>query len=229
MSHTLTTTAILVAAGVGERYGSNKLIETIADIPVLIHSVRAFLIPEISELIIVSHPDNLTLYHQLVDQYQPDSRIQIIPGGAERWQSSLLGIQAAHADIVAIHDAARPLVTTAQIQQSLAAARDTGASLVAAPATDSIKIVHSGFNTESLDRSTIYLAQTPQTFRRDLILHAYKLAQQAHFDKMTDESELITRFLGQSVTIIPSTSRNLKITYPGDLAVARALYALNEN
>jgi len=225
MTKKLTNSAIIVAAGVGQRYGANKLLETIADVPVLIHSVRAFCLPQVQEIIVVAHESNLQLYQDLLHQYQPDPRIRLIPGGSERWQSSLTGIQAATGDIVAIHDAARPLITSKQITASLTTAAHTGACLVAAPATDSIKIVHAGVNTESLDRSTIYLAQTPQTFRRALILEAYARTEAAHFQQMTDESELITRFMGQTVTIIPSTNRNLKITYPGDLAVARALYA----
>ena len=227
MSNNATNSAVLVAAGIGQRYGGNKLIETIADIPVLIHSVRAFCLPEISEIIVVAHESNISLYQNLINTYQPDPRIRIIPGGSERWQSSLIGIQAAAGDIVAIHDAARPLITAEQICLSLQTAAATGACLVAAPATDSIKIVHNGVNTESLDRSTVYLAQTPQTFRRSLILEAYNRAAAAHFDKMTDESELITRFMRQTVAIIPSTNRNLNITYPGDLSVARTFYDLD--
>ena len=214
----------MVAAGIGERYGGNKLLDTIADMPVLIHSVRAFLLPEITEIIVVCHPQWHRQYQMLIDKFCPDSRIKLIDGGQERWQSSLIGIQAAHGELVAIHDAARPLISVDHIRQSLDLATTHGAALVAAPATDSIKVVQEGQNVAAIDRSTIYLAQTPQTFQRELILQAFKQARAAGFDKMTDESELITRFLQQPVAIVPSNNRNLKITYPQDLLIARALY-----
>ena len=216
--------AVLVAAGVGERYGGNKLLDTIADTPVIIHSIRAFLLPEITEIIVVSHSQWRQQYQKLIDEFCPDSRIKIIEGGAQRWQSSLLGIRTASGELVAIHDAARPLISAEHIRQSYNLAAAHGAALVAAPATDSIKVVHDQQNTAAIDRNTIYLAQTPQTFQRELILRAFTRAREAGFDKMTDESELVTRFLERPVAIVTGNNRNLKITYPQDLLVARALY-----
>lgn len=218
---------VVVAAGVGERFGGDKLLESIQDQPVLVTILNKFLLPEVDEIIVACHPQKIAIYQDLIAKHLSDARIRLIVGGSERWQSSLAGIKETSGEIVAIHDAARPLVRVETIRESLRVAVKTGAALVAAPATDSIKVVRDGENVQALNRREIYLAQTPQVFARELILEAYARAAAANFQEMTDESELITRFMERSVNVVVSDNRNLKITYPGDMEVVR-LWASQE-
>jgi 2-C-methyl-D-erythritol 4-phosphate cytidylyltransferase len=221
-----TVSAVLVAAGNGTRFGRDKLFLRLGCRTVLAWSVRALLQVGVDELVFVCHPQTLTKV-KLLWQRQPKTgktKGRFILGGSERWESSLLGIKAATGELVAIHDAARPLVEPKLIKAAVAAATLSGAALLAAPATDSIKLVPTGnLNTQAVARDTIYLAQTPQVFSRALILAAYQKALAENYQQMTDESELITRFLGRGVTVIPSSRDNLKITFPSDLLLARAL------
>ena len=225
MIKNLKTTAVIVAAGSGTRFGQDKLLMNLNGKEVFVWSVGAFLLDFIDEVIIVCQAEKRPIYQNVLRQRGlEDRRINFVDGGEQRWQSSLKGIQAATGDLVAIHDGARPLVKADLIAQSLSAAAQAGAALVAAPATDSIKLVNDNLeNFSAIDRQTIWLAQTPQTFRKDLILAAYDLAQKSNYQQMTDESELITKFLKKPVQIIKSDNTNLKITYPFDLQVAEIL------
>ncbi|MBQ6435998.1 2-C-methyl-D-erythritol 4-phosphate cytidylyltransferase [bacterium] len=225
-----TVSAIIVAAGVGQRFGGDKLLLSLAGKPVIIHTVSAFVASKyIDEIIIVCHPHKIKSDEKLLRQTFPQANLQFVTGGEERWQSSLAGIQATSSDLIAIHDAARPLITTEQIDDSIKLASRFGAAMVAAPATDSIKIIDkNGDIADSLDRSQIYLAQTPQTFRKELILQAFDQAAKQKYQNMTDESELITKFLHRSLKIVPSSNQNLKITFRHDLPLAETFYHLKQ-
>lgn len=225
MIENLKTTAIIVAAGSGVRFGQDKMLIELNGKTILVRSVSAFLLPFIDEIIIVCQAKKLPIYKDILRQSDiEDSRIKFVPGGNERWQSSLKGIQAATGKLVAIHDGARPLIKAELIKKSFLAAARAGAALVAAPATDSIKLVDEELNNfDAIDRQKIWLAQTPQTFKKDLILAAYAAAQKSGYQKMTDESELVTKFLQKKVAVVKSDSTNLKITYPFDLQVAEIL------
>ncbi|MDO5561418.1 MAG: 2-C-methyl-D-erythritol 4-phosphate cytidylyltransferase [bacterium] len=219
------TTAIIVAAGSGVRFGQDKMLIELNGKTVFARSVSAFLLPFIDEIIIVCQAKKRPIYEDILRQSSiQDPRLKFIAGGDERWQSSLKGIQAATGELVAIHDGARPLIKAELIEKSFFAAAQAGAALVAAPATDSIKLVDEKLaNFDAIDRQKIWLAQTPQTFKKDLILAAYAAAQASGYQQMTDESELVTKFLHQKVTVVKSDSTNLKITYPFDLQVAEIL------
>ena len=218
------TSCIIVAAGSGQRFGGDKLWLDIAGVPVIVRTLRAFDQPWCDQIIVVTHPDLLASHQQRLASFFPADRLQFIAGGAERWQSSWLGIQHATGDLVAIHDAARPFIKPLQIKQAFLAASKSGAALVAAPATDSIKIADaSGEITGSIDRKLVFLAQTPQVFRRELITRAYQTALSQGYQQMTDDVELVTHFLQQPVSVIASTSQNMKITYPSDRLIAETI------
>lgn len=226
MTKKIVNSVVITAAGRGERFGGDKLLMEIGDEMVLQKSVSAFLLPEVDEIIVVTSAEKLELYSELVKKWWPnETRIQVIDGqGEERWQSSLAGVRAAKGEIVAIHDGARPLVRREVIEESLVVAQQFRAAVVAARATDSIKLVdENGDNYEAMAREKVWQAQTPQTFSRQLILTAYEKALAANYQQMTDESELVTRFLHQKVRVVKSDSRNLKITFPFDLEIARLI------
>lgn len=216
--------SVIVAGGSSKRFAENKLLADLMGKTVLERSVRALTREFVDETIVVCPAAKRAEYERLLKTTLPDEmkkKLVFITGGAERWESSLNGIKVATGEIVAIHDAARPLVTAEIVKQNFLVAWEKGAAVTAAPAVDSIKLVdENGFNYEAIERNKIWLAQTPQTFRRELILQAYEKALAANYEKMTDESELITKFLNLKAAVIPATAENLKITFPRDLKIA---------
>ncbi|PLX81182.1 MAG: 2-C-methyl-D-erythritol 4-phosphate cytidylyltransferase, partial [Desulfuromonas sp.] len=145
------------------------------------------------------------------------------PGGAERQDSVRNGLQACAADpddIVLIHDGVRPLLQPEIIDKLVAEVQQRGACLVGVPVKDTIKQVVDGRIEGTPDRSGLWQAQTPQAFRYDQILQAYQLAQQDGF-RGTDDASLVER-LGQPVMVITGSYRNIKLTTPEDLLLARA-------
>ncbi len=216
--------SVIVAGGSSQRFQENKLLLDLAGQTVLERSVRALTPGFVDETIVVCPASKRAEYEQLLRKTLPEEIVKkliFIDGGSERWQSSLNGIKAAAGEIVAIHDAARPLVTVKAVEQNFLTAIKKGAAVTAAPAVDSIKLVdENSLNYEAIDRSKIWLAQTPQTFRRELVLQAYEKALAANYEKMTDESELVTKFLKLQVPVVSSTTENLKITFPRDWKIA---------
>lgn len=145
-----------------------------------------------------------------------------VPGGEERQDSVLAGLRALPPTVewVAVHDAARCLVTVGEVEAVLAGARDTGAAILACPASDTIKVVRDGFVEESPPRHVCWIAQTPQVFRRRLLQEAVEKAVAEGFSG-TDDAQLVAR-LGIRVRVVQGQPSNLKITEPSDLATARA-------
>ena len=230
-----TVSAILVAAGQGVRFGQDKILLQLGRKSVLQRSLDKFLplltTQVISEIIIVVSPKNKAQISAHLEQIGYLDQVKLVLGGQERWQSSLKGIQASTGQIVAIHDTARPFITTALIQETIKIthAATPQAALVAVPCTNSVKIVNNdGQNVDSLPRSQVWLAQTPQVFSRKLILSAYQKALTKKYQQMTDESELITKFLHQPVTIVPGSEDNLKITFTTDLPLAQRIATLED-
>ena len=222
-------TAIIAAAGRGLRVGGSrpKQLITIAGLPILQRSVEAFVRCDLVSGVIVALPPDLAADPPpyLRDAPKP---IEIVPGG-ERRQDSVARAFARvsdRAEIVVVHDAARPLVTDAVIRRTIAAAAATGAAIAAVRAHDTVKRGDAaGAIVETLRREEIYLAQTPQAFRtsvlRDALVRAGALAT-ARADEATDEAALVER-AGHPVRLVEGDPRNLKITTPDDLAMAEHL------
>ena len=215
--------ALIVAAGAGQRFGGPlpKVFVPLAGRPLLLWAVAAYVNhPEVNDVALVVAPEYVS---RAEDLCRDVGDVLIVAGGAERRQSVLNGLRALASlapDIVAIHDGARPLVTPAIITASLRVCRDHGAALAAVPATDTVKRVADDRIVGTLDRHDIFLAQTPQTFRYDLILAAHEQAEAEGWD-VTDDAMLLER-LGHKVAISPGHVRNLKVTTPDDLARAEA-------
>jgi 2-C-methyl-D-erythritol 4-phosphate cytidylyltransferase len=145
-----------------------------------------------------------------------------VPGGRRRQDSVREGLKAGGCDWVVVHDGARPLVTPQLIEAGLAAAQETGAAVCALPAQDTVKRVdEEGRVVRTLDRRRLWLVQTPQVFRYDMLLDAHERSRQP----ATDDAALVER-LGQEVRVFPGSPRNLKVTTPDDLALAEALLKL---
>lgn len=224
--------AVIVAAGKGERFGdATKVLTPILNRPVLAWTLDAFQRAErVSEVIVVVGEHSRIPITELIEISQWSKVTGIVLGGATRQRSMANGVEAVRADaeIILVHDAARPLVTPDQIDATVDAAQISGGAILAAPVTDTIKRVTDGVIVETIDRSTLWQAQTPQTF---MATHLREMAALAVSDEvqMTDEASL-AEHLGYPVTIVPADATNLKITHPHDVIVASAiLHARKEN
>jgi 2-C-methyl-D-erythritol 4-phosphate cytidylyltransferase / 2-C-methyl-D-erythritol 2,4-cyclodiphosphate synthase len=213
-------TAIIAAAGSGSRVGSAtpKQMLDIGGGTMLLHSLNAFLRhPRISDVVVVLPRGDVALG---VTDPALVSRLRTVPGGARRQDSVANAFDAVSpsSDVVLIHDAARPFVSAALIDQTIDAAFEHGAAIAALQSRDTVKRVAGGVIRETIPRETIYLAQTPQGFRRE-VLAAAVAAGRAGADG-TDEAALAER-AGYQVHVVDGDPGNVKITTADDLDAAR--------
>jgi 2-C-methyl-D-erythritol 4-phosphate cytidylyltransferase/2-C-methyl-D-erythritol 2,4-cyclodiphosphate synthase len=217
-------TAIIAAGGRGLRFGGTlpKQFVLVGGRSLLERSVAIFLThPEIDEVIVALPVELLdTPPPYLIGRSKP---VRIVAGGARRQDSVLNGFKAVdeRTDLVVVHDAARPFASAALVSRTLAAAAESGAAVAAVSARDTVKRGMSGaFVTETLPRESIFLAQTPQAFRREVLRDALSLAETGV--EATDEAALAER-AGHAVRLVEGEPENVKVTTADDLLVAEAL------
>jgi 2-C-methyl-D-erythritol 4-phosphate cytidylyltransferase len=214
--------AIIVAAGSSRRMGFNKLFATIAGKPVIAHAIQAFeRSRSVTEIIIVARKDQHDEITELARAKSFKKVRSIIAGGEHRQDSVRAGLDRLddEARYVAVHDAARPLVTPEQIEDVYAQCRMHGAAALAEPINDTPKRANVDLIiTASVDRHQLYAMQTPQIFERGLIEEAYRAAYAGNVS-VTDEVSAVER-LGSKVVLVLNEDFNFKITYPRDLALA---------
>ena len=215
-------TAIIVAAGDSRRMGFDKLFAMIAGRPVIAHTIHAFERADcVSEIIVVARKDRLDEIKATVRDQNFKKVRSIIPGGKHRQDSVRAGLDhlEAGAKYVAVHDAARPLITTEQIERVFEQCRMHAAASLAEPIGDTLKYADAEFFVAGpVDRDQLYAMQTPQVFERRLIEDAHR-AVYAENVSVTDEVSAVER-LGRKVILVPNQELNFKITYPRDLALA---------
>jgi len=222
-----TFSAVVPAAGRGERMGQRKALLKLAGRPMLLHTLERLMAARgCTEVVIAVHPDDLECFtSEWADRLRKEFRVSaIVPGGEYRQQSVLAALEAtrAEADLILIHDAARPLVQPQLIEQVAARAAQTGAAIAAVPSVATVKEVNAdGRILSTPPRESLWLAQTPQGFRRELILRAHRRAQDEGF-LGTDDALLVER-MGVPVVIVEDSAENLKITTPADLVVAEVI------
>jgi 2-C-methyl-D-erythritol 4-phosphate cytidylyltransferase len=211
---------IIPAAGSGRRFGGGlpKQFQPLAGKPILQHVIERFLYFEVVTKIVVAVSDQLLA----VVSQTPADRVVFVAGGQTRQESVTKAFEAAgdEFDLVAVHDAVRPFFRDGTFQAALQAAADSGAALPVLAVNDTIHVARDGFVTETLDRSNLVAAQTPQCFRydvlRDVLDRGGREGQLA-----TDEAGLAAR-LGVTVKTVPGDPNNIKITRPEDLQMAEA-------
>jgi 2-C-methyl-D-erythritol 4-phosphate cytidylyltransferase len=219
--------AIIVAAGSSQRMGFDKLLALLGDRPVLAHTIEAFeRTPSVHEIILVARAERVPEFEELVAQNRFRKVRPVIPGGQLRQDSVHAGMKhlATDSRFVAVHDAARPLITPEQIEDVFACARKNGAAALAAPVTDTLK--RAGDDrvvTGGVARDNLYAMQTPQIFARDLLERAC-LAVATKKLSVTDEVSAVEH-LGERVLLVPNNDWNVKITFPRDLLLAQAAIA----
>lgn len=221
----MTEFAILVAGGSGSRMGSTvpKQFLELAGKPILLHTVEKFLAysPDI-RLVLVLPESDVERWQILSTQLSQPTRhpIALVRGGATRFQSVRNGLNAVEGDgLVAVHDAVRPLVPVEVIRRTFAAAAEFGNGVAAVAAKDSVRQIGPDGQNIALDRATLRLIQTPQTFRISLLKKAFDQPESARF---TDDASVVEA-AGFAVHLVEGSYENLKITTPEDLVVAEAL------
>jgi 2-C-methyl-D-erythritol 4-phosphate cytidylyltransferase len=218
---------ILPAAGQSSRFKDKekKPFAVLDGRAVWLRSAELFITrDDVVQCLVVVAPDDLELFRRRFAANLVFMNVQIVEGGRERSDSvaNALAQVKAEAEFVAIHDAVRPCVTKEQIDDVFAAAVKSGAALLAAPVHDTVKKVTAQHKVEAtVPRAGLYLAQTPQVFRKEWIVDAY--ARRAQLGKdVTDDCQLIEA-AGHPVAVVDGTLTNVKITTKGDLALAEAI------
>src|SRR5216684_5111786 len=214
-------TAIIVAAGSSERMGFDKVFAPIAGKPMIAYTIDAFeRTPCVDEIILVGRSDSLPEFQKLLRSKTKVSNIA--SGGAERHDSVRAGLDHLNlkSDFVAVHDAARPMITPEKITRVFDVCRTTGgAAALAEPINDTLKRADLDLAVkESVDRNGVYAMQTPQVFARKLLEEAYRLVAKKNVS-VTDEVSAV-ELLGCKVVLVPNHDFNFKITYPRDLPLA---------
>jgi 2-C-methyl-D-erythritol 4-phosphate cytidylyltransferase len=219
--------ALIPSAGLGLRMKSSveKPYIQIGDRPVMAHTLEALArCPEIDGCVLVVEPSRLDVCRsEIIDRYGFTRVVAIVPGGQTRQESVYRGLQAldSETDIVVVHDAARPCVDPAILSESIRLCHAHDAVLTAVPVKDTVKEVREGRVSRTLDRSTLWLAQTPQTFRYALLKEAHEQARMDGYTG-TDDAALIER-MRYPVTVLMGDYENLKITTPEDLETAAGI------
>lgn len=215
--------AVIVAAGTASRMGGiDKVMAPLAGEPLVVHSVRAFQACDaVREIVIVTRAD---LIQQIATLCRGMDKVKaVVVGGADRPESVRSGLSALSKKVhlVAIHDGARPLITQAVIDRTIRAAHSYGAAAPGVPVKDTVKVVSGGLVTSTPDRSTLQAIQTPQVFDKDLLTGALEKAKKENLT-ITDDCSAVEQ-LGMAVRIVEGDERNLKVTTPTDLTIARIL------
>ena len=224
--------AVIVAAGKGLRMKAEtpKQYMMLGGLPVLCHTLRRFAACDGVDAIALVVPENDLGFCRrcIVPEAGTDKPIRLVCGGAHRQDSVSNGLAAIGPgrddDLIVIHDGVRPLVLPADINACVQVAAATGACILGQPSVDTLKQVAMGHRIVStIERQTVWRAQTPQVFRRCIILAAHRAAREQRLPA-TDDSALVEA-LGIPVSILPAGNANIKITTPDDLALASAVLA----
>jgi 2-C-methyl-D-erythritol 4-phosphate cytidylyltransferase len=224
----LKTSAIIVAAGSGVRLGSDvpKAFVKLAGRTMLSYSlVTVRQVSSIDELVITIPEGFETAARAEVVAAGLGIPVKITPGGIERQDSVRIALEltSAESDLVIVHDAARPLATPAIFESCLTAAMRTGAAIAAIPVSDTLKRVTDSAITATIARANLWQAQTPQAFRRNLLIAAH---HRAISEKVaaTDDADLVERTAAR-VEVVEASTSNIKITTPSDLSIVEAIIA----
>lgn len=212
--------AIIVAAGSSERMGFDKVFAPIAAKPMIAYTIDAFERTAcVNEIILVGRNDSLPEFQKLLPAKTKVANI--VGGGAERQDSVRAGLEKVNraAEFIAVHDAARPMITPEKIERVFEACREHGAATLAEPITDTLKRADVDLTvTGSVDRRALYAMQTPQIFKRDLLESAYRKAAEKQIP-VTDEVSAV-ELVRHKVMLVPNQDFNFKITYPRDFLLA---------
>lgn len=223
------TCAVIVAGGTGERFGDprGKQFVDLCGLPLMCWSLAAFdRAPSVARIVVVCAPDRFPeVERDVLPRVALGKPVALAPAGATRQASVLSGLSASPRELglVAVHDAARPLVEPGQIERVAAAVRSdpqVAGAILAARTVDTLKLVEGTTVIATPDRSFYWSAQTPQVFRRRVLLAAHKAAARDEYEG-TDDASLVER-MGGRVIVVEGSRDNIKVTVPEDLTIAEA-------
>lgn len=235
---------ILPAAGLGTRMSrapekvldkaspektgtSRKQFMLLDGAPILIHTLRKFAASSrITEIVVALRAEDIEWVQELLANERFSKQVRLVEGGDSRQQSveNALATLDANTDLVAVHDAVRPFIDSELIAKVIDEAAKEGAAIVGIVPVDTVKQVHLHKIRGTINRERLVLAQTPQVFRLDLLKRAYQKAKEDEFTG-TDESSLVERLEEVEVSVVAGTDRNIKITKPTDMELARLFLA----
>lgn len=223
------TTAIIAAGGTGSRMNLdfNKIFLTIEDKPVLSYTLDTFENSSlIDSIILVCNSADYDLCKEIVEEFGYKKIIKIVLGGSTRQESVRNGLAVVpkSSEIVVVHDAARPLVTEEMIENTIDEAFKIGAASVGVTPVDTVKRVHGSSISETIDRNSLILIQTPQAFRKEVLEAAHEHAKRNH-QLVTDDCALC-ELISQPVAVVKGSKLNIKLTTPEDYTMVSAFLTL---
>ena len=208
--------------------GTPKQFLSLEGVPIFVHTLRKFVAADaISEIFLVLRTEDMERVHKDIDREHFSKPVRLVAGGPTRQETVAMALAEAPegTELVVVHDAVRPFIELEMIGRVVETARKDGAAILGIPSVDTVKQVERQKILGTIPRERIVLAQTPQAFRCSIIQEAFARASSDGFIG-TDEASLVER-LGHSVTVLMGSDRNIKITKPSDLPLAR-LYILQE-
>jgi 2-C-methyl-D-erythritol 4-phosphate cytidylyltransferase len=227
---------ILPAAGLGTRMGrsvpekagtSRKQFMLLDGSPILLHTIRKFASsPAVTEIVVALRAEDMEWVSELLRVEKFGKPVRVVEGGDSRQASveNALATLGSDTELVAVHDAVRPFIEHSVLEKVFAEAEENGAAIVGIVPVDTVKQVHRNKIRQTIPRERLILAQTPQVFRFDLLKNAFAHAREDGFAG-TDESSLVERLDQVEVSVVPGSDRNLKITKPSDMDLARLFLA----
>jgi len=223
---------ILPAAGLGTRMGraqpekngtSRKQFMLLDGLPILLHTIRKFLAcPAVAEIVVALRAEDIEWVREMLDGESLARPVRLVEGGDSRQESveNALAAIAPDTTLVAVHDAVRPFIDLDTLDKVLGEADATGAAIVGIVPVDTVKQVHRNKIRATIPRDHLVLAQTPQVFRADLLRRAFAKAREDGVAG-TDEASLVERLEQVEVSVVLGSDRNIKITKPTDMELAR--------
>ncbi len=218
-------TAIIAAAGFGERFGEKKQLKLLNGRPLLFHTIQPFIKSElISEILVVVPKDDVIQVDREFKSTLTSKKIEVISGGKTRQESVNNGLKISdkESELICVHDGVRPFVTLSLIEKVIKASMEHDGAILAAPSSDTIKKIMGDQILETLPRETIWRAQTPQVFSKAALEEAIQIAIDENLEG-TDESSILEK-IGYQIGFIESSPLNIKITTKEDWIFAKAIY-----
>lgn len=225
-SRTMNSVSVIIAAaGSGERMqGINKLLSPLGGIPVIAHSMRVFeALEEVQEIIISARSSEIPEMERIAGEQNITKFAGCTPGGETRQQSVINALQRVSrgTELIAVHDGARPLVRGEYVRQCIRDAAVFGGALLGVPVKDTIKEVQDGLITDTPDRRRLFIAQTPQIFKKKVYFEGVNFAREHDLD-FTDDCQM-AEAVGVRVALTLSDYTNIKITTPEDMLIAEKM------
>ena len=195
--------------------------------PILLHTIRKFVSSDaVMEIVVALRAEDMDWVRDLLQAERFSKPVRLVEGGDSRQESveNALATLAPSTEIVAVHDAVRPFIEHAVLEKVFVEAAETGAAIVGIVPVDTVKQVHRNKIRQTIPRERLIMAQTPQVFRFDLLKQAFAKAREDGFAG-TDESSLVERLDQVEVSVVSGSDRNIKITKPSDMDLARLFLA----